>query len=45
MVPAVNHCVVVVMPAYNEADGVAEFLTELVAEMGPRASVVVVDDR
>lgn len=36
--------VVVAMPAYNEADGIAEFLEELAAHLGPATRFVVVDD-
>lgn len=36
--------IVAVMPAYNEADGIAEFLEEIVFHLGAGTSVVVVDD-
>lgn len=35
---------VIVMPAYNESDGIGSFLTELVAEFGPEVEIIVVND-
>lgn len=36
---------VIVMPAYNESDGIGSFLTELIAVFGPEVGIIVVNDR